>query len=250
MNRFRFWWIVLWLMSFNLVSAQADTTVYALKTKSPSVVNTNARKWPHYLSGGLIALGVWGTVDSSIINKHRISFQGKLENQGWHKQIDNIGTVLPAAMVYGLEWVGVKPKTDFANRSVILAKAEAMMLISVFAIKHWSNVERPDGSNFQSFPSGHTAQAFLSAHFFHKEFGYKSIWYSIGGYAVASAVGVMRVAHNRHWITDVMTGAGLGILSTEIAYRTHRYRWKKNFQFTVLPSYERKITSLTAWVRF
>ncbi len=58
---------------------------------------------------------------------------------------------------------------------------------------------------------------------------------------MATGVGAMRVMNNRHWISDVMVGAGIGILSTNLAYLTHRYRWgkKKNGgQTTVIPSYD------------
>ena len=39
-----------------------------------------------------------------------------------------------------------------------------------------------------------------------------SPWYAVGGYAVATFTGVMRVLNNRHWISDVLSGAGIGIL--------------------------------------
>lgn len=35
---------------------------------------------------------------------------------------------------------------------------------------------------------------------------------------MATATGIMRVLNNRHWVSDVLSGAGIGILSGEIAY--------------------------------
>jgi membrane-associated phospholipid phosphatase len=59
----------------------------------------------------------------------------------------------------------------------------------------------------------------------HKEFGEKSIWFSVGAYSCATTVAVLRVVHNAHWISDVVAGAGFGILSTEFIYLTHQYKW-------------------------
>jgi membrane-associated phospholipid phosphatase len=73
-----------------------------------------------------------------------------------------------------------------------------------------------------------------------KEYGDKNIWYSIGPYTVATGVGAMRVMNNRHWVSDVLVGAGIGILSTNLAYLTHQYRWgqtNKRGQTSVMPSY-------------
>ena len=55
---------------------------------------------------------------------------------------------------------------------------------------------------------------------------------------MATTVGVMRVLNNRHWVSDVLAGAGIGILSTNLAYLSHRYKWKnKNSDLTVIPMY-------------
>jgi hypothetical protein len=148
----------------------------------------------------------------------------------------------PIVMVYGLNWLGVKGKNDFANRTAILIKSELMVGILTFSLKRITAVPRPDTKELTSFPSGHTAQAFAAATFMAREYGHKSIWYSIGAYTVATGVGAMRVMNNRHWISDVMVGAGIGILSTNLAYLTHQYRWgKKNKsggETTVIPSYD------------
>lgn len=88
----------------------------------------------------------------------------------------------------------------------------------VFSLKQTTHVMRPDGSNDHSFPSGHTATAFMTATMLTKEYGHKSPWVGIGAYAVAATTGLMRMANNKHWLSDVLTGAGIGILSTELGY--------------------------------
>jgi membrane-associated phospholipid phosphatase len=148
-------------------------------------------------------------------------------NPHFHTSVDNYLQYAPIAVVYGLNLAGVGGKNDLTNRTLLLIKSELVMTALVQPLKYGTQVLRPDGSNRHSFPSGHTAEAFTAATFLHKEFGHRSVWYSIGAYSAATAVGAMRVMNNKHWITDVLTGAGIGILSTELVYKTHKFRWAK-----------------------
>jgi hypothetical protein len=99
------------------------------------------------------------------------------------------------------------------------AASYAIMAGLVNGIKYTAKEMRPDGSTANSWPSGHTATSFVGATLLHKEYGLtRSPWWSVAGYGVATATGVMRVLNNRHWISDVMSGAGIGIMSTEVGY--------------------------------
>ena len=89
---------------------------------------------------------------------------------------------------------------------------------TVNILKKTGNVERPDGSSTNSFPSGHTATAFMGAEFLYQEYKDVSIWYGVGGYAIATTTGALRIYNNKHWLTDVAAGAGIGILCTKAAY--------------------------------
>ena len=120
---------------------------------------------------------------------------------------------------------GVESHSDRVNLALIVLKSEAIMLTSVYVVKKLTAVERPDGSNTLSFPSGHTAQAFLAASIVHTEFRDKSQWYGIGAYTLATSVAAFRMINNKHWESDVVAGAGFGILSAHLAYLTHRNKW-------------------------
>jgi membrane-associated phospholipid phosphatase len=155
--------------------------------------------------------------------------------------VDDYLQYVPIVAVYGLNAAGVKGKNNFGNRTAIIVKAELMMAVLTYSLKKITAVPRPDTGEPTSFPSGHTAQAFAAATFMAKEYGHKSVWYSIGAYSVATSVGVLRVMNNRHWVSDVLAGAAIGILSTNIAYLTHRYKWgDKMNKVIVMPSYSNK----------
>ena len=156
----------------------------------------------------------------------------------FHTNVDDYLQFVPIAVVYSLNVAGVKGENNFGNSTALLIKSELLMEAIVYPMKKYTHVLRPDSSSFNSFPSGHTAQAFVAATFLHKEFGKKSIWYSIGAYTCATAVGTIRMLNNRHWLSDVLVGAGIGIASTNIVYYTHRYKWsKKSGRTTVMPTF-------------
>lgn len=168
--------------------------------------------------------------------------------------IDDFSQWAPAVSVFALDALGIKAKHSLRDRSVIFATSFAIMTTTVLSIKSISKIERPDGSSNNSFPSGHTATAFAGAEFLWQEYKDKSIWYGIAGYAVATGTGLFRIYNNRHWLTDVAAGAGIGILSTKIAYWLNPVITKTVFGKTakekhgtsfIMPSYDRKTIGLS-----
>jgi membrane-associated phospholipid phosphatase len=139
--------------------------------------------------------------------------------------IDNTVIFLPYLELGAVALAGVESRNDRINTLLIIAKGEAIMLASTFAVKYLAHEQRPDGSDNLSFPSGHTAQAFLAASIVHTEFRDKSQWYGVGAYTIATSVAALRMINNKHWQSDVVAGAGFGILSAHLAYLSHRNRW-------------------------
>lgn len=88
-----------------------------------------------------------------------------------------------------------------------LLKAYALETGAVALLKRGIDRRRPDGGR-HSFPSGHTAGAFLGATFLHKRYGWK---YGTPAYAAAVFVGYSRIHAERHWTTDVLAGAAIGV---------------------------------------
>jgi len=133
--------------------------------------------------------------------------------------IDDYTQFFGPAMVVGLKLGGYEGRSDWPRLLSSAFMSYAIMAGFVNGIKYTAKEMRPDGSTANSWPSGHTATAFVGASLLHKEYGLtRSPWWSVAGYGVATATGVMRVLNNRHWISDVMSGAGIGIMSTELGY--------------------------------
>ena len=140
------------------------------------------------------------------------------EHQPKHITLDNYTQYLPAAMVYGYNLAGIKGKHNFKERTIIYGTSQLISAAFVLPLKHLVKEERPDGTNNLSFPSGHTTTAFSSAHFLFREYEDENIWLAISGYPIAIFTGVYRTLNDKHWVGDVVAGAGFGILSTELAY--------------------------------
>ena len=132
--------------------------------------------------------------------------------------LDNYLQWVPAVAVYGLNIAGVKGEHNFIDRTMIFGISNLIMEGFVSIIKNNSHEIRPDSSDYYSFPSGHTAEAFLSATFLFEEYKHVSVWYGVGGYLVAGTVGYLRIYNNKHWLHDVVAGAGFGIASAELTY--------------------------------
>lgn len=177
----------------------------------------------------LIGYGFIGIESDQIQNSNSEVQEEVTEHIDNKFTIDDFAQYAPAVAVYALNAFGDKGKNNLKDRSIILASSYLMMSATVLALKSTTHVVRPDGSSDNSFPSGHTATAFCGAEFLYQEYKDKSIWYGISGYLVATATGVFRVVNNRHWVTDVVAGAGIGILSTKAAYWMYPFLNEKVF---------------------
>ena len=143
----------------------------------------------------------------------------RLIKYNFHSEVDNYTQFSGIALTAGLKMAGVEGRSSWPRLIASSLASYGVMAAFVNGIKYSAKEMRPDESTKNSWPSGHTATAFVGATILHKEYGLtRSPWYSIAGYTVATATGVMRVLNNRHWISDVMSGAGLGILSGELGY--------------------------------
>ena len=137
---------------------------------------------------------------------------------GFKTKVDDYLKYAPVATVYLLNAAGIKGRHKILARTIILGMSSILSDQVVTLLKHGTHQLRPDGSTYNSFPSGHTTTAFVGAEMMNQEFGWRSPWYSVAGYTMATATGVLRVMNNRHWLSDVVTGAGIGILTTKFSY--------------------------------
>jgi len=169
----------------------------------------------------LIGYGVVG-IESNQVKKYNTELRDELRETIHTKfNVDDVTLFIPAASVYALNLIGNEGKNSLRDQTVILGTSAIILTGTVFVAKDITKIQRPNETTKNSFPSGHTAIAFAGAEFLYQEYKDKSLWYGIVGYSVATATGLLRIYNNEHWLTDVVAGAGIGILSTKIAYWIH-----------------------------
>ena len=195
------------------------------------------------LPGAMILYGVWATENTSLkkINNN-IKDQIYVNNPHGKVHIDDYFQYTPAAIALGLSCVGIKGKDNTRDIAMIYLMSNVILNATVTTLKHTTHQLRPDGSAYNSFPSGHTTEAFASAELLRIEYKDRSPWLGIVGYSIAAATGYLRMYNNKHWFSDVVSGAGIGIASTKIAYWLYSkvepklFKHKKRNTF-VVPTY-------------
>ena len=204
---------------------------------------------------------VYGIIETMVAPKNRMLNYAIGHEVIVHKpdkfEIDDITQYVPAASVYALNFAGIKGKNNFKDRTIILALSTVFTAATVNAVKYTVKEEMPDKSASNSFPTGHTAVAFMGTEYLWQEYKDVSVWYGIAGYTVAAGTGVFRVYNNRHWVGDVAAGAGIGMLSTKLAYwiypsiqDTFSRNNKKGGNMALYPFYNGRQSGISCSIQF
>lgn len=230
------------------LKSNADTLkpYSSLKQSFVKVTEKGRRIKSLLIPAGLITYGFIALENDGLKNLDN-SIKEEIWTERPHKPItiDNYLQYAPAVAVYGLNAVGIKGKNNFRDRTMIYLMSNAIMGVTVQSLKAITKVQRPDGFGTNAFPSGHTATAFVAAEFLHQEYKDVSPWYGIAGYAMATTTAYLRMYNNRHWFRDLAPGAGIGIISTKLAYWIYpsiKRTFFKNIPMTtmVMPFYQNK----------
>ncbi len=219
-------------------------SIVAVETSVP-VNNTPYQFRPTQLilPGALIAVGSWGVCNGWISKiKHDIKDDMTRLRGNHYIHVDDYVQYLPTAAYVAMGCVGVKSRLRFKERLVVTATAYMAMGIMVNGIKYTVGEKRPDSSARNSFPSGHTATVFMGAELIRHDY---SLGIAIGAYSIAVGTAFLRMYNERHWLNDVLAGAGIGILSARIGYwllpfnrRIFRISPRSTSALAALPSYD------------
>lgn len=194
------------------------------------------------IPSALIAIGSFGVENGWLCSIKKKAKDGFGELRGDCRfHADDYLQYLPTLANVGLGLIGAKSRHPFRERIAATATAYAVMGLIVNTTKYTIKEKRPDSEARNSFPSGHTATAFMGAELVREEYGNA---YGASAYALAMGVAFLRIYNDRHWLNDVIAGAGVGILSARIGYwllplERHLFKWdKKAVNITIIPTYQ------------
>lgn len=200
---------ILLLILFAIISTSAlEAQNDSLKINENHNFKVFAKK--QYVPLGLIITG-------SVLNIGTVKEKIEEALPETHTHIDNYLQFLPAAQMYAYDIAGFKHNHTVLDQTKYLVISQLGSVLVVNILKKVARVKRPEGGR-TSFPSGHTTNAFTSATVLYKEYKDTSPWLAYSGFAAAGTTGVLRMTNRRHWLPDVLAGAGIGILTVNLVY--------------------------------
>lgn len=171
----------------------------------------------------LIGAGLIVNYSTGIFGKENLQEHIQNKFPDFHTDIDDYLLFIPLATMYTADIFKVPSKNDaFTQTKYLLIAGLANQLVT-FGLKNILDETRPNGEH-HSFPSGHTSNAFVIATVLFHEFKETRLLLAYSGYLFATATGVLRVLNNEHWVSDVLVGAGIGILITDLVYRIEPFK--------------------------
>ena len=132
-------------------------------------------------------------------------------------RVDNWLQWSPGAVMYSADIFTNRHRNNVFNQTKFLCISLLATSAVTQLIKVSTHVIRPNGGSL-SFPSGHTSNAFAGATVLFREYCDYNLLVASSGYLLSTTTGILRITNNRHWVPDVLVGAGIGILVTNLVY--------------------------------
>ena len=217
--RVQAFFVVLFILNHQ-VRAQDSAKLPVPQTINALQHNTN------YLKPGAVILPaaflVYGCLKPgvhSIANlDDNIMAQVKKNHAGFHDHSADYIMWSPTAAIYLMDAFNVNTRHTFKEHlildagSIIITGGAGLLMRKISGN---IDVYNKQGTKF---PSGHTANAFRGAEILHQELKYSHPFLSYSGYVIGVAVGALRIYNKDHLLSEVLAGAGLGMLSSKLTY--------------------------------
>jgi membrane-associated phospholipid phosphatase len=161
----------------------------------------------------LVILGTGGAAALAVHHEDAHWTEVSVENEGLENTLDP-GQVVGSGWVQGGAAVATMALGHFTSPRVAdigakLVRAQIVNFAITQPIKHAVNRPRPDGTRY-SFPSGHASSSFATAAVLQRELGWKV---GAAAYGMAAYASWSRLSENKHYASDVIFGAAIGLVS-------------------------------------
>jgi len=191
-----------------------SSTVFSQKTSTVHKKNTNFKK--AILPASLITLGF--ILNKSAFEKDLHKNILKTVKTDFHTNVDDYLVLSPAAIALAANFAGVEAKNHWFDQGKNVFFATTSTYLITNGLKRLIHKTRPNGSNADSMPSGHTSMSFAASTVLYEEYKNTNSAIAYSGFATSSAVVYFRMANNKHWVSDTLVGAGIGMAVAKLVY--------------------------------
>jgi len=201
----------------------------------------------------VLLIGAGAAISNSRFEKQLQHDIRRMTGPDFHFPIDDYTQYAPTAGLFMAALLGAEGKNHWFDQAKYGLMANVANFLVTHGLKRIIKKPRPYGGN-HAIPSGHTSFAFTNAALLYKEYEQTYPWLAYSGYALATTSGTFRILNNKHWLSDVLVGAGLGILITELVYHFEPFKAVNPFEekkgITLLPSFTENHAGIYLAVRF
>ncbi|MCM4161263.1 phosphatase PAP2 family protein [Antarcticibacterium flavum] len=236
----RKYWLIYWIFIFlNLITF--STTAQTVKDTTIAKPFGGKRVLQKMIVPATLILGGSILSGKDFEKEFQTDVRGAV-GENYEFKFGDYARYVPIVQMYTADALGVKSKNHWFDQTKNLALAIVVTDFITFRLKNWIPKKRP-GQVTESFPSAHTSFAFANAGVLYQEFKDTSPFLAYSGFGIAAATGAFRVINNTHWISDVIVGAGIGILVTNLIYLFDPIiKWnpflKKKNSFVFIPRFD------------
>jgi len=234
--------LTLSIFCFTAVFSQSENTTKRYSKINWLTYDLNSSKktlWKKTLIP--LTLGITSLCINQLPLKQNIQNSIRTPFNGYTTLLDDYIQYVPIGIMYSADGFKSKAEHSVWNQTKYLFLSELTAGSIIQILKYSLKIERPDQSAKNAFPSGHTGQAFVAAQVLHNEFKNTLPLLAYSGYIFAVSTGTVRIVNNKHWLPDVLLGAGIGMLITNIIYHYEPFKnwnpFKKNKSDVILQLY-------------
>lgn len=246
----KFVFLTIFIFSFLGVFSQTDSPRYAKLNWTTHNLNTPKKAlWKTSILPLSFSVTALFLNTPSLKENIQSSIQAPFNN--YSTTVDDYIQFAPIGFLYTADAFKLKAEHSIWNQTKLLVLSELTTAGIIQILKYSFKIERPDKSEANSFPSGHTGQAFVAAQVLHNEFKSTQPLLAYSGYLFAVSTGTLRIVNNRHWLPDVLMSAGIGMLITNLIYHYEPFKnWnpfktkQTNTSLQLYPSFTDQFTGL------
>jgi len=133
--------------------------------------------------------------------------------------VDQVLKWLPLGLVFMPGTENNKRQSTYFKKIKLVILSKLILNCIVIPLKKLVRRKRPGILfKFNSFPSSHTATSFAGAEILHSEMKESMPMLSLAAYPIAITTATLRLYKRKHWFSDVVAGAIIGIVAAKVAY--------------------------------